>query len=67
MLVSQDQPFVESYLRYGQSWNYHVFRGLKAILKAEDLGVEIPLQAIYACVEFPPEEPVSEERETQVR
>ena len=56
VLISQDAPRVESYLRREDgSWLFRIFAGLEAVANLESVGVSIPLSEIYANVTFPPE------------
>ena len=56
VLVSQDSPRVESYLRREDgSWLFRIFSGLEGVAKLESVGASIPLAKIYANVIFPPE------------
>lgn len=56
VLVSQDTPRVESYLRRADgSWLFRIFAGLEAVATLDSIGATIPLAEIYANVTFPPE------------
>jgi Uma2 family endonuclease len=57
ILVSQDKPLVECFLRQSDGgWLLMHFAGMEAIAKLRSLEVELPLAEIYAGVEFPPAE-----------
>ena len=60
ILVSQEEPRVEKYVRQpaGQ-WLYSQVNGLDALLPLDSLGVSLPLSEIYARVEFPPPEEIT--------
>ena len=56
VIVSQDQPRVESYYRQPDgSWGAFAFAtGIDATLKLRSLGFEISLREIFENVDFPP-------------
>jgi Uma2 family endonuclease len=54
ILVYQDEPRVESYLRQSdKTWSYAVESGLSASARLRCMQIEIPLAEIYNGVEFP--------------
>ena len=66
LLVSQDAPVVEHFLRRtvdGQSsqWLYEAYKGLDAVVKLPALNIEIPLAEIYEKIDFPPAKPSSDD------
>jgi Uma2 family endonuclease len=63
VLVAQDEPLVECFIRQGEIWALTDFRGLDATLRVEPIGVAIPLRDIYARVEFPPPESLDPPRD----
>lgn len=57
ILVSQDQPLVERFVRHNKDWVLTEFRGLDAICQLGTLEIDILLEEIYLRVEFPPAPP----------
>jgi Uma2 family endonuclease len=56
VLVSQDCPRVESYVRFNATqWLYTAYIGLDAVLTLDCIGCELKLSEIYRDVEFPGE------------
>jgi Uma2 family endonuclease len=54
ILISQDRPNVESFLRQSDgAWSILNFTSLEAIANIRCLSIEIPLTEIYAGVELP--------------
>jgi Uma2 family endonuclease len=54
VLVAQDQPLVERYVRQADnSWLLTEFKGLSATFEFVSIPVRIPLAEIYAGVSFP--------------
>jgi Uma2 family endonuclease len=55
LLISQEDPFVEVFTRTGQGfWVLREYQGLDAFIDLDAVGVNLPLQAVYRGVEFPP-------------
>ncbi len=53
ILISQDRPNVESFLRQADgAWSILNFTGREAAAKVRSLGFEIPLAEIYAGIEW---------------
>ncbi len=53
ILVSQDKPLVETFLRMpDESWRYLKFNGLDAIAKFQSIYIQVPLTEIYNGAEF---------------
>jgi Uma2 family endonuclease len=53
LLVSQDLPRVEHYVRHdGDGWLFHAVEGLEAVLRLPSLGIELELAEVYAKVVF---------------
>lgn len=53
VLVAQDRPLVERYVRQAdQSWTLTVYEGLAATFEFASIAVRIPLAEIYSGVEF---------------
>lgn len=60
VLVSQNQPKVETYLRQADgTWQYASFTGLEAVAPLASLDVVLPLAEIFLEVTFPPTPPLS--------
>lgn len=58
VLVSTMQPLVEVYERQdgeADAWRLTTFDGWQAVMRLEQLGLEIPLSAIYELTELDPE------------
>lgn len=56
VLVSQDEPRVELFLRQAEgTWLFKVFSGLDAKVTLEGLSLAVSLREIYSGVEFAPE------------
>ena len=53
VLVAQDRPLVERFVRHGEFWQLLVVSGLDAALELTSVGCTIPLREIYENVEFP--------------
>lgn len=54
ILVSQDRPNVESYLRQPDgAWSILNFTGLGGVAKIRSVAVEIPMTEIYAGISWP--------------
>jgi Uma2 family endonuclease len=53
VLVAQDEPRVERFLRQQGSWGLSEFVGLDATLDLDSVEVALPLREIYRDVEFP--------------
>ena len=56
VLVSQDRPRVEHYLRQGDVWVFTAVDGLGAAVTLPTLDISVALRDIYERIEFPPEE-----------
>jgi Uma2 family endonuclease len=55
VLVSQDQPLVETYQRRDQGeWLFKAWKGLKMTVKLRSLKINVPLAEVYSGVEFEP-------------
>lgn len=55
ILISQDRPNVESYLRQADgAWSILNYTNMEASARIRCLGIEIPMAEIYAGVELPP-------------
>lgn len=54
VLVAQDEPRVERFLRTGNDWMLSIYEGLDAVLELPPLECAIPLAEIYRKVTFPP-------------
>jgi len=52
VLISQDRVRVEHYLRQEQTWDLTEFHSLSDIFRLVSIACELPLQAIYAKVQF---------------
>ncbi|HYR08173.1 MAG TPA: Uma2 family endonuclease [Longimicrobium sp.] len=53
VLVAQNQPLVERYVRNGQFWTLSTISGLDASVELTSVGCTIPLREIYEKVKFP--------------
>lgn len=56
LLVSQDRPLVERYVRQGPTgaeWLYTAYAHLDEVLTLDSLGVELPVVKIYDRISFP--------------
>jgi Uma2 family endonuclease len=57
VLVSQDRPFVEHFVRRPEgNWMFEFMEGLDFSLKLAAIELTIPLREIYLDVQFGPEE-----------
>lgn len=54
ILISQNLPRVEQYVRTGELWMLNAINGLDASVSIETLGCTLALADIYERVEFPP-------------
>ena len=52
VLVSQDRPRIEHFLRHDQVWEFSAVDGLDATVSFPSVDVSIPLRDIYDRVEF---------------
>lgn len=52
ILISQDRPLIEAYLRSSDDWHYREYSGLDATLVFPTPDCEIPLSEIYQRVSF---------------
>jgi Uma2 family endonuclease len=52
LLVHQNRPYIEVYMRAGDKWEYRAVEGLDAVLALPALGGEVALAGIYADVDF---------------
>lgn len=63
VVIAQDRPLVDRFVRHGEFWQLGTFTGLDASLELMSVGCTIPLREIYERVEFPapraPDEPES--------
>ena len=56
VLMAQDAPFVQTFLRRGDgTWLMTPVEGLDAVAKLQSLDIEVPLCEAYAGAVFPPE------------
>jgi Uma2 family endonuclease len=53
VLVAQDKPLVERFVRHGEFWHLAIVSGLDGSLELTSVGCTIPLREIYENVEFP--------------
>lgn len=53
VLVAQDRPLVERYVRTGELWTLSTISGLDDEVEFTSVGCTIPLREIYENVEFP--------------
>ncbi len=61
VLVSTAQALVEVYERQADdSWRLTSFDGWQAVMRLEELRVEIPLSGIYALTALDPDQPLDE-------
>ena len=62
VLVSQDEPLVETYYRQPDgTWTYTKLDSLDATLTLRSVNCALPLQTVYSKVEFPPRAPDDED------
>lgn len=54
LLVAQDEPRVELYLRGAEGWTYRVFEGLEPVIDLPRPPLRVPLREVYERIEFPP-------------
>jgi Uma2 family endonuclease len=67
VLVSQDQPLIEHYVRRSDgNWMFEFVRGLEATLVLAAVNCRVPLRDIYLDVQFGPEEEESPPAEPSV-
>lgn len=53
VLVSQDRPLVETFVRRGEGfWLFSAAQGQEAVMPLRSLGVELPLAEVYAGLTF---------------
>jgi Uma2 family endonuclease len=58
VLISQDQPRVETFLRQDDgTWRFASFDGIDAVVPLTSIGVQLTARQIYRDVAFPPPEP----------
>lgn len=56
LLVSQDQPKIEHFIRQSDgSWKYVVYRGLNSQVDIKSIQCVLPLAEVYDRIVFPPE------------
>ncbi|MBL8206161.1 MAG: Uma2 family endonuclease [Blastocatellia bacterium] len=56
LLVSQDQPKIEHFIRQSNgSWNYAVYRGLASQVEIKSIQCTLKLSEVYDRIVFPPE------------
>lgn len=60
VLVAQDRPLVERFVRHGEFWHLGTVSGLDASLELTSVGCTIPLREIYENVEFPAPDPAAD-------
>lgn len=60
VLIAQDRPVVDRFVRHGDFWQLATFTGLDASLELPSVGCTIPLQDIYERVRFPAPTPEPE-------
>ncbi|MES2463554.1 MAG: Uma2 family endonuclease [Armatimonadota bacterium] len=53
VLVSQDSPHIERFVKREEGWVLSDTEGLEAILRLDSVGCELPLSDIYDRVRFP--------------
>lgn len=53
VLILQDRPLVERFVRHGEFWHLGTVTSLDASLELTSVGCTIPLRDIYENVEFP--------------
>jgi Uma2 family endonuclease len=54
VLVSQDQPRVETFFRQPDgTWAFAYFEGLETVAKFRSVGVDVALREVYAGITFP--------------
>jgi Uma2 family endonuclease len=53
VLVEQDRPLVERFVRHGEFWHLATVSGLEASLELTSVGCTLPLREIYERVRFP--------------
>ncbi len=53
LLVSQKEPFIESYTRTDtDTWAYNTYESFNAVLKIDTIQADIPLSEIYDKIDF---------------
>jgi len=52
VLVSQDKSLIEVFSRHQDGWHLTEASGLEGSVKLENLGLALPLEAVYAKVKF---------------
>ena len=60
VLIEQESALVVVFRRSETGFNQEVYEGLDAVLPLPEIGIELPLAAVYEGVEFSPEEPTEE-------
>lgn len=53
VLIAQDRPVAERFVRHGDFWLFSALSGLDASLELTSVGCTIPLRDIYENVDFP--------------
>jgi Uma2 family endonuclease len=53
VLIAQDVPRIESYIRSRRGWRFEEIEGLDAAVTLEAFGIELPLAEIYDGLSFP--------------
>lgn len=56
LLVTQDKPRIESYIRQQKGWLYHDTVGLSSTFKVDTIDSDLPLADVYNKVQFPSDE-----------
>ena len=60
LLISQDKPLIEHYVRHGKFWMLAEENDLAQSIYIEAIDCHLPLNEVYARVKFPVKEPPSE-------
>jgi Uma2 family endonuclease len=54
VLIAQNQPLIEIFRKTPEgNWTLFSYRGVDTVLRLQTLNIEIPLNQIYADIEFP--------------
>jgi Uma2 family endonuclease len=54
LLVSQDRPRIERFVRQDEEWILTEFSGMEAVMDLPSIGCKLALQEVYDKVQFPP-------------
>ena len=57
LLISQDKPLIEHYVRHGKFWMLSEESDLVNSIVLESIECSLPLKDVYARVQFPTKEP----------